>query len=202
MPYFGFAQYVEADWEDRDTWMDVNDIFNNANINNGSHVADIGCHEGYLSIHLAKRVGAKGKVYAVDVREDRLEILDENLKSRSLTNVDVILGEYDNPKLPKNKLDVVVIMDTYHEMEDYMTILKHVHTSLKPGGRIVVIEKLKSRIKGKSRADQMDAHSLGPKYVKSELEDAGFKITYQNDDLGDWENDEDKVIWMVIATKS
>ena len=96
----------------------------------------------------------EGKVFSVDVREDRLETLDENLKVRNLTNVDIILGDYDNPKLPKNKLDVVVIMDTYHEMVDYMTILGHVHKSLKTGGRIVIIEKLKSRVKGESREEQ------------------------------------------------
>ena len=195
------AQYVTDEWAERDTWMDVNAIFDEAGIEKGSFVADIGCHEGYLSIHLANRVGAKGQIFAVDVREDRLEVLEDNLKDRKLNNVTVIHGDYDNPKLPVNALDVVIIMDTYHEMDDYMTILDHVHKSLKSGGKILIVEKLKSRIKGKSREAQTDAHSLGMEYVREELSRAGFRPLYSNEDLGDWENDEDKVIWMLIAEK-
>lgn len=201
IPVISFAQYSENDWEERDTWMNIHDIFEEAGIHKGSYVADIGCHEGYLSIHLANKVGIDGKVYSVDVREDRLEMLDENVKSRNLANVEIILGDYDNPKLPINRLDVVFIMDTYHEMEEYNTILKHVYKSLKSGGRIVIIEKLKSHIKGKSRADQVDAHSLSPKFVKKELMSAGFMLLHQEDNMGAWENDKDKVIWMLIAQK-
>jgi predicted methyltransferase len=82
-----------------------------------------------------------------------------------------------------------------------MAILNHAKNALKPGGRIVIIEKLKSRIKGKTRDEQTNAHSLGMRYVKQELKDVGFKLKYENDDMGDWENDPDKVIWMVVATK-
>jgi ubiquinone/menaquinone biosynthesis C-methylase UbiE len=201
MPMVAFSQYTENDWEERDTWMNVSDIFEIANIQYGSYVADIGCHEGYLSIHLAHKVGKGGRVYAVDVRNDRLDVLKDNLEDRALYNVEVILGDYDNPKLPENTLDVVVIMDTYHEMTDYMAILNHAKNALKPGGRIVIIEKLKSRIKGKTRDEQTNAHSLGMRYVKQELKDVGFKLKYEKDDLGDWENDPDKVIWMMVATK-
>jgi len=195
------AQYATDEWAERDTWMDVNTIFDEAGIEKGSFVADIGCHEGYMSIHLAKKVGSKGQIFAVDVRTDRLKVLEENLKERKLKNVNVVHGDYDNPKLPINALDVVIIMDTYHEMDDYMKILGHVHRSLKSGGRNVIVEKLKSKIKGKSREAQTDAHSLSMKYVRQELDRAGFKEVYNNDDLGDWENDEDKVIWMLIAEK-
>ena len=201
IPFIGFSQYSEYDWEERDTWMDVNYIFQKAGIEKGSFVADIGCHEGYLSIHLAKKVGSEGQVFAVDVRSDRLESLEEHLKDREIDNVNVILGDYDNPKLPKETLDVVVIMDTYHEMTDYMTILEHVKQSLKPNGRIVIIEKLKERIKGKSRTAQTNAHSLGMKYVEGELIKTGFNIVHKNDNIGNWENDEEKVIWILVAQK-
>lgn len=199
---FTVAQYSEYEWEDRDTWMNVKDIFEHAGVEEGSRVADIGCHEGYLSIHLANRVGVDGKVFAVDVREDRLDILRHNLNIRNLENVNVILGDYDNPKLPENTLDVVFIMDTYHEMEDYMTILEHVKKALKPGGRIIIIEKLKHKVRDRSRKSQTDAHSMSPKYVKKELLRAGFNNMIQDNNIGRWENDKDKVIWMLIATKS
>lgn len=201
LPLQCFSQYEENDWEERDTWMDLDTIFNAIGIEKGNYVADIGCHEGYLSVRLAKTVGNKGKVYAVDVRKDRLETLKVIAKDRDLNNIKTIVGDYDNPNLPKAQLDTVIIMDTYHEMTDYMTILDHVKTDLKPGGQIVIIEKLKTRIIGKTRDEQTDAHSLSTKYVKKELESAGFTIRYENNDLGNWENDPDKVIWVLVAKK-
>lgn len=200
-PFFGFAQYAEDEWEERDNWMDTAFIFEKAGVTQGSYVADIGCHEGYLSVRLANTVGASGRVFAVDVVAHRLETLKETLKTRDLQNVNVILGNYDDPKLPKNELDVVIIMDTYHEMTNYMKILNHVNMALKSGGTIVIVEKLKSHVKGKSRDEQTNAHSLGTKYVKEELHKAGFKVTYKNNDLGHWKNDENKVIWMLVAKK-
>lgn len=201
IPFIGFCQYSEYEWEERDTWMDVNYIFQKAGIEKGSFVADIGCHEGYLTVHLANKVGREGQVFAVDVRSDRLESLTEHLKDRDINNVNVVLGDYDDPKLPKETLDVVVIMDTYHEMTDYMTILEHVNKSLKPEGRIVIIEKLKERVKGRSRRTQTNAHSLGMKYVEGELVKTGFNIEYKNENIGNWENDEEKVIWILVAEK-
>ena len=201
LPLIGLAQYVEGEWEERDSWMDTAFIFEKVGITEGSYVADIGCHEGYLSVRLANTVGKEGRVFAVDVREDRLETLKGILKERDLENVNVILGDYDNPKLPKNTLDAVIIMDTYHEMTDYMTILKHVKTALKPGGRIIIIEKQKRKVRDQSRTSQTDAHSMSPKYVRKELLSAGFKNLIQKSKMGFWENDEDKVIWMLVAEK-
>jgi len=201
LPIIVSAQYREYDWEERDEWMNLDSILEVIGVAEGQSIADIGCHEGYLSVHLSKWVGEEGKVYAVDVRKDRLETLDQTLESRTIQNVETIHGDYDNPRLPKNALDIVFIMDTYHEMTDYMEILEHVNNSLKSNGKIVLIEKLKRRIKGKSRTQQVGAHSLSPKYVKKELIKAGFKIIHQDNDLGDWENDEDKTIWMLVGKK-
>ena len=80
--------------------MDVPKIFEWAGIDLGSKVADVGCHEGYLSVRLANRVGDNGKVYAVDGREERLERLNDNLKTRNVKNVELIFGDNDDPKLP------------------------------------------------------------------------------------------------------
>lgn len=201
LPLIGYSQYEENDWKERDTWMPLDTLFELADIQEGKYVADIGCHEGYLTIHLANRVGDKGKVFAVDVRDDRLDRLKKHLDSRNLKNVNVILGDYDNPKLPEKKLDVVFIVDTYHEMTDYKTILSHVHKALKPGGKLVILEKLKSRVKNGTRKEQTNAHTLGTKYVKQELKAANFKITKQINDLGNWENDEEKVMWVLVAVK-
>ncbi|WP_299116839.1 class I SAM-dependent methyltransferase [uncultured Winogradskyella sp.] len=201
LPSLGFSQYEENDWKERDTWMALNTIFNAIGIEEGDYVADIGCHEGYLSVRLSKQIGESGKVFAVDLRTDRLETLNEIVKDRGLDNITTIVGDYDNPNLPRGLLDTVIIMDTYHEMEDYRSILGHVKKALKPGGQIVIIEKLKSRIIGKSRQEQTNAHSLSTKYVKQELRSSGFILRYENNNLGHWENDPDKIIWMLVAHK-
>ena len=194
-----WAQYTASDWKERDTWMDIERILDLAGVHEGQHVADIGCHEGYLSMHLAKKVGVRGKVYAVDVQERRLSRLNENAADRNIYNITTILGDYDNPKLPKNELDVVVIMDTYHEMKDYMTILEHVREALKPSGRIVILEKLKDHARNKTRKEQMSAHTLSPRYVKKELQEAGFKLVKEINDIGYWENNSSKKIWILIG---
>ncbi len=193
------AQYKENDWEKRDTWMNVSKIFNLAGIKSGSAVADVGCHEGYLTVHMSKQVGEIGKVYAVDVREDRLERLDEHLAERKLTNVKTILGDYDNPKLPNTSLDVVVVMDTYHEIDDYMAVLNHLKKSLKSEGRIVIIEKFKSHMRNKTRVQQIKAHTISLDFVKSELREAGFTIIKEIKDFGDWKNESDKKIWVLVG---
>jgi len=193
------SQYVAGDWKERDQWMNVARIVKLAGIETGDTVADIGCHEGYLSMHLAKSVGADGKVYAVDVRDDRLVTLAKNAAKRNIKNIKTILGDFDNPKLPKNVVDVVVIMDTYHEMKQYMPVLEHVKSALKPSGRIVILEKLKAHARSKSRKEQTNAHTLSPKYVKKELKEAGFKVTKEINDLGNWENNPDKKIWILVG---
>ncbi|NAS13244.1 class I SAM-dependent methyltransferase [Poritiphilus flavus] len=194
-----WAQYTEDEWKERDEWMDVSRIFNAAGLDSGNNVADVGCHEGYLSMHLAKEVGEKGKVYSVDIKEYRLEALQRNAKKRGLKNITTVLGDYDDPKLPEKALDVVFVVDTYHEMEDYMAILGHIKKSLKPGGRIVLIEKLKDHARNKSRKDQTRAHTLSPKYVRKELKEAGFSISTEIKDMGDWENEKSKTIWMLVG---
>lgn len=198
----GFSQYAENEWNDRDAWMNVFKIFKLADIEEGCLVADLGCHEGYLSVRLSKQVGESGGVYAVDVREDRLESLKGNLEDRNIKNVSAILGDYDNPKLPKGILDVVVVMDTYHEINEYSKVLGHIHSALKPGGRILVLEKLKDHAKGKSREDQADSHTLSSKYVKEELQEAGFLITKTIMDFGRWEREENKTMWILVAVKA
>ncbi|MBG6129653.1 ubiquinone/menaquinone biosynthesis C-methylase UbiE [Aquimarina sp. EL_43] len=197
-----YAQYKKTDWEERDTWMNVPEIFKLAGVEQGNAVADVGCHEGYFTMHLAQKVGESGKVYAVDVREDRIEKLNKYIKDRKLRNIKTVVGDYDNPKLPNEALDVVVVMDTYHEMDDYMKILDHIKNALKQGGRIVIIEKFKKHMLNTSRAEQTEAHTLSLKYVKKELQKAGFLISKEIKDFGKWKNETDKTIWILVGTKN
>ncbi|MEX0315589.1 MAG: class I SAM-dependent methyltransferase [Allomuricauda sp.] len=195
------AQYSEEDWKERDAWMKTPALLQIADLSEGDRVADIGCHEGYLSIHLAKQV-PNGRVYAVDVREDRLMTLRENASKRNLKNIITILGDYDDPKLPERELDMVFLIDTYHEIDSHVQMLRHIKKSLKPGGRIMLLEKLKEWVRGKSREEQVRSHSLGPEYVRDELRQAGFTIISEVTDHGKWERENEKQMWFIIAEKT
>ncbi|NHF59906.1 methyltransferase domain-containing protein [Flavobacteriaceae bacterium TP-CH-4] len=195
------AQYTSEDWNDRDTWMQVPRLMALAEVGENNKVADLGCHEGYFTFHLSEKVGDKGKVYAVDVSLYRLDDLKEHLKERAVTNVDVILGDPDDPKLPISSLDVVMLIDTYHEIRDYTTVLEKIKKALKPGGRLLILEKLKAHKKGKGREEQALAHTLSPKYVKQELGDAGFLVGKEVTDFGTWNHEDEKQMWVVVATK-
>lgn len=195
------AQYIPDDWKSRDKWMKIDDFLNITKVSTGYAVADVGCHEGYLTMHLAQQVGTKGKVYAVDVNNYRLEKLKKHATKRKLQNITTILGDYDDPKLPSNTLDMVYVVDTYHEMTDYKEMLAHFYKSLKPEGTIVLLEKIKKHKTGKSRSEQVSAHTLSMHYVKKELQEAGFKIQYALENFGYWERDRTKKIWVLLATK-
>lgn len=193
------AQYSENSWKERDRWMNVDNLFRWAEVRAGDTVADIGCHEGYLSMHLASKVGDHGRVYAVDVREDRLKTLKENAEKRKFNNVIPTVGAYDDPKLPEKTMDVIFVIDTYHEIDAYTVMLSHIRKSLKPGGRLLILEKLKERVKNRSREEQTNAHTLSPGYVKKELKEAGFTITEEFRNIGNWENETSKKIWVLVA---
>lgn len=194
-----YSQYIEDDWAARDKWMDVTSILNWAGVEKGDRVADVGCHEGYLSIRLAQRVGDSGKVYSVDVVEDHLNALTKHAEDRQLNNITTVLGKYDDPGLPENSFDVVFIIDAYHEMDDYKVILEHIKNDLKPGGRIVILEKLKDHARDKTRKEQANAHTLSPEYVQAELEEAGFVVNEIFRNIGFWENEKNKKIWVLIG---
>jgi ubiquinone/menaquinone biosynthesis C-methylase UbiE len=195
------AQYSSDDWKWRNGWMQVEKLFELADVKQGDSVGDLGCHEGYLTMHLAQKVGEQGKVYAVDVRNDRLQTLKTNARKRKLKNITTILGDYDNPKLPRNSLDVIFVIDTYHEISAYKEVLGHLNNSLKSGAKLVLLEKLKTRLVGKSREDQVSGHTLSLNYVKKELQDTGFTIRIEIEDFGQWEEDPTKTMWVLIAEK-
>ena len=194
-----YCQYLESDWKARDKWMQVAQILEMADIQLGNSVADIGCHQGYMSIRVADFIGETGKVYSVDVREDRLNKLNDIASERDIKNIQTILGDYDDPKLEENSIDVVLIIDAYHEMNDYKQILFHVKKALKPDGRILILEKLKRQKIGKSRKEQTLGHTIAPKYVENELKEAGFEVIAIEKDLGYWEEDPDKKIWVMVG---
>jgi ubiquinone/menaquinone biosynthesis C-methylase UbiE len=192
--------YKESAWTDRDSWQKPDELIKQLQLESGSQVADIGCHEGYMTFKLSKVVGKNGKVFAVDVTQYKLDKLQEHAKVRKAENIKTIKGDYDNPKLPVNSLDAVIIMDAYHEMDDHDKILQHIKVALKSGGRLVLCEPISEARKDATRDEQEGKHELGMNFVLEDLKKAGFTIIRQQNPFLDRKEKGDKM-WMVVAQK-
>ncbi len=106
----------------------------------GDAVADIGAGTGYLSWRLAQKVGEKGVVYAVEIQQEMLDLLGGKMAKRKITNVKPVLGTIIDPKLPTNAVDLVIMVDVYHEFDHPYEMMQAICRALKPGGRVVFVE--------------------------------------------------------------
>jgi SAM-dependent methyltransferase len=110
------------------------------NLRPGDSVADIGAGSGYYTRRLAKLVGEKGVVYAVDIQQEMLDLLTNKMAEASIHNVKAVLGDIKDPKLPKASVDLALLVDVYHEFDFPYEMIQGICASLKPGGRIAFIE--------------------------------------------------------------
>jgi ubiquinone/menaquinone biosynthesis C-methylase UbiE len=192
--------YKESAWADRDRWQKANELIRYMQLSEGSQVADVGCHEGYMAFKLASAVGPEGKVYAVDVKQEKLDLLTQHAAARKVENIITVKGAYDDPKLPADSLDAVIIIDAYHEMDNYDKILMHIFNALKHGGRLILCEPLATERKNASRKDQQKEHELGMTYAIDDLKKAGFVIVKQQDPYIE-RTEKGDLMWLIVAGK-
>ena len=148
-------------------------------VQRGSTVADLGAGSGYFTVRLARAVGNDGKVYAVDIQPGMLTLLQQAVTRQRLTNVTPVLATPDDPRLPEASLDLVLMVDVYHELASPQVTLGHLKRALKPGGRLVLLE---------YRAEDpnvpiLPEHKMTKAQVKLEIEHEGFKQQRVYDDL-------------------
>jgi SAM-dependent methyltransferase len=106
----------------------------------GGTAADIGAGTGYLSWRLARAVGEKGKVFAVDIQKEMLDLLVRKMADRKITNVEPVLGSITDSRLPPDVVDLVLMVDVYHEFSHPYEMMRSICKALKPGGRVVFVE--------------------------------------------------------------
>jgi ubiquinone/menaquinone biosynthesis C-methylase UbiE len=138
----------------------------------GATVADIGAGAGYFSWRLAERVGPAGKVYANDIQPEMLALLRKNIEARHLTNVEAVLGTDVDPKLPAGVMDLVLMVDVYHELAEPEKMLRKMRESLKPGGRLVLLEYRKEDPNVPIRPE----HKMSVAEARAEVEPEGFRF--------------------------
>lgn len=193
--------YSRHAWAERDQWQKADRLIDLLKIGPGSRVADVGCHEGYMTFKLARAVGSTGLVYAVDIETFKLEKLEKQAAENSLDQIKVIKGQDDNPNLPANTLDAVIILDTYHEMDEHDAMLQHIRAALKRGGRLLICEPIADARRALSRSEQEKKHELGIEFALVDLKNAGFRIEFQKDNFIDRTKEKGDKMWIVLATK-
>jgi len=106
----------------------------------GEVAADIGAGTGYLSWRMAEKVGAKGRVYCVEIQQEMLDLLSKNMAAHRTTNFQNVLGTVTDARLPSNSVDMVLMVDVYHEFDHPYEMMQSIVRGLKPGGRVVWVE--------------------------------------------------------------
>jgi precorrin-6B methylase 2 len=139
----------------------------------GASVADIGAGSGYITVRLAARVGPTGRVFANDVQPQMLAMLARRLERAKISNVSLVEGTFDDPKLPSASVDLAIMVDVYHELSQPQAILRHLRESLKPGGRLVLLEYRKEDPSVPIKPE----HKMSVAEAKMEVEAEGFTLT-------------------------
>jgi ubiquinone/menaquinone biosynthesis C-methylase UbiE len=106
----------------------------------GQAIADIGAGSGYFSLRLARLVGPKGRVYAVDIQPEMLDILRQKSRAANLRTIEPVLGTVSDPKLPAESVDLCLLVDVYHEFDHPFEMTRAMIKALKIGGRLVLVE--------------------------------------------------------------
>jgi predicted methyltransferase len=155
----------------RDQWQRPAEVMDALGAKPGYRVADIGCGFGYFTFRLAARVGAEGKIYAVDIDEEAINKVRLRKESEKIEQVEPILSESADPRLP-NDLDAVLIVDTYHEFREYDRMMQSVFRALKPGGRLVIIDG--EGPSGRPRTEYQRLHTIPAELAREEVARHGF----------------------------
>ena len=139
----------------------------------GLSVADVGAGSGYFTVRLASRVGSKGRVYANDLQPEMLKMLGARLSRERISNVTLVQGGVDNPRLPANAIDLILMVDVYHEFSEPQKMLGAMRAALKPDGRLVLLEYRKEDPDVPIRFE----HKMSVAEARLELEAEGFALS-------------------------
>jgi SAM-dependent methyltransferase len=174
--------YTGAPWlvrESRQREEDCVTMLKQLDVKPGMIVADLGCGNGFYTTKLAKMVGESGIVIGVDIQKEMLAMLRKAADDEKLTNIVLTLANAVDPKLPEGKVDLVLVVDTYHEVSNPQEVLAGVRKSLAPHGRMALVE---------FRAEDpnvpiKELHKMSKKQIMKEIPANGFKLVGEFDGL-------------------
>jgi predicted methyltransferase len=172
---FGDAQKWAQIFDDpkRDAWQKPHEVIKALKLSRDAVIADIGSGTGYFSARFANRV-PKGRVYGLDTEPDMVKYLADRAKREGLENVTAVQAKPGDPRLPE-KADVVVLVDVYHHIENREQYFRQLQQSLKPGGRLAVIDFRMDSADGPPKSAR-----IAPEQVKAELQRAGYRLVEEH----------------------
>jgi cyclopropane fatty-acyl-phospholipid synthase-like methyltransferase len=168
-PYTGDLSIFEA--PGRDKRLQIDRVMDMLAIEPGKNVADIGAGSGWFTVRAAHRVAASGTVYAVDINPEAIQYIDQRAKKGQLQNIKTILSKPDDPQLPANSIDAVLLLKTYHEVAHPVALLRNLRSSLKPGAMIGVID----------RNGNGENHGVNKDVIVREAAQAGYELRDSQD---------------------
>lgn len=151
--------------------LEINRVMNILGIKSGKSVADIGAGSGWFTVRAARRVHDTGEVYAVDINPESIRYIDTRAQKEKLHNVKTILGKPDDPLLPPDSVDAVLLLKTYHEIAEPVALLQKLRPALRPGAKIGIID----------RNGNGEDHGIGRDVVLHEADQAGYQLLKQYD---------------------
>jgi precorrin-6B methylase 2 len=174
--------YLGADWltrESRGREEECGTLLKALRLKPGMTVCDMGCGNGFYTLELAKLVGKSGRVYAVDIQQEMLHLLDERAKRASIGNIQPVLGSAIDPRLPERSQDLILMVDVYHEFSHPEQMLRALGKALKPGGRIALVE---FRLEDPKVPIKL-LHKMSKKQILKEFLPNGYQVKEQFDEL-------------------
>ncbi|MEX2120911.1 MAG: class I SAM-dependent methyltransferase [Pirellulales bacterium] len=174
--------YEGAPWlvrESREREEDCKTLLKVLDLKQGQVVCDMGCGNGFYTLPIAGLVGEKGRVLAVDIQPEMLRLLDEWAKQEQINNVEPILGTLVDPGLPEGEVDLILLVDVYHEFSHPEHMLQAMRKALKPDGRLALVE---FRLEDPKVPIKL-LHKMSKRQIMKELPPNGFKLVDQFDEL-------------------
>lgn len=168
-PYTGDLSIFDS--PGRDERLQINRVMDILGVAPGKAVADIGAGSGWFTVRAARRVGAGGIAYAVDINPEAVRYIGKRAQKEQLQNVKTILSKADDPRLPAGSVDAVVLLKTYHEVAQPVVLLKNLRAALRPGAKVGVID----------RNGNGEDHGIGRDVVIREAKEAGYNLLEQYD---------------------
>jgi ubiquinone/menaquinone biosynthesis C-methylase UbiE len=175
--------YEGASWLEREGREDEqrpSEIFKAMGLKAGDRVADLGCGTGWFARRMAPLVTPLGRVYAVDIQPQMLDLLRKYAAGDTLQSIETILGTPTDPRLPPGSLDWVLMVDVYHEFQSPKEMLEGIRASLKPGGKVALVE---YRLEGTTATHVRPAHRMSVEQVLAEWLPAGFVLLERHEFL-------------------
>jgi cyclopropane fatty-acyl-phospholipid synthase-like methyltransferase len=168
-PYTGDLSVFDS--PGRDEKLQINRVMDILEITPGKNVADIGAGSGWFTVRAARRVTETGSVYAVDINPEATRYIENRAQKEGLHNVKTILSKSDDSELPANKIDSVLLLKTYHEVDKPVALLQNLRAALRPGAKVGIID----------RNGNGENHGLAREIVIKEASEAGYVLLSQYD---------------------